>query len=117
MGEFFLSVSELANLIASRRPPLVLDVRRPEAYADSGWMISGARWRDPACVSNWAAEIPRASQLVVYCVHGHEVSQGVSAALRERGLDALVLEGGFAAWIEVGGAVVPSGGRDGDTAP
>lgn len=116
MGDFFISVSELAALLDSEKPPLLFNVRKPEAYADSGWVIPCARWRDPACVAQWANEIPFASQVVVYCVHGHEVSQGVGAALRDCGFDARVLEGGFAGWTEAGGVAVPAGDLDGGTA-
>jgi hypothetical protein len=38
--------------------------------------------------------------VVVYCVHGHEVSQGVTSALRTAGVDAAYLEGGIAGWTE-----------------
>jgi len=38
--------------------------------------------------------------VVVYCVHGHEVSQGVTRALRTAGVDAAYLEGGIAGWTE-----------------
>lgn len=114
MGDFFISVSELADLLDSGQPPLLFDVRKPEAYAESGWLIPAARWRDPMCVAQWADEIPIASQVIVYCVHGHEVSQGVGTALRERGLAARVLAGGFAGWTEAGGVVAPAGGPDWD---
>ena len=41
--------------------------------------------------------------MVVYCVHGHEVSQGVAKALEEQGLLASYLEGGVEAWKAQGG--------------
>src|SRR5689334_24705537 len=31
--------------------------------------------RDPEDVANWVKTLPRAGSVVVYCVHGHEVSQ------------------------------------------
>jgi rhodanese-related sulfurtransferase len=49
--------------------------------------------------------------VVVYCVHGHEVSNGVVARLRDLGLEALLLEGGIEAWKASGGSVTAwSGG-------
>jgi rhodanese-related sulfurtransferase len=68
-------------------------------------MIAGARWRDPEQVMNWASEVPRSSHVVVYCVHGHEVSRGAAKALTEAGRRARYLEGGFCAWEEAKGAV------------
>ena len=77
---------------------LVIDVRRDPTFRDSGEMIAGALRRDPETVADWAKSLPRASSVVVYCVQGHEVSQGVARALAERGLRARPLEGGIAAW-------------------
>ena len=108
MGDFSISVAGLANLLDSNQPPLLFDVRKPQAYMDSGWTLPSACWRDPAGVDQWAREIPEGSLVVVYCVHGHEVSQGVGTALRKRGCDARVLEGGFEAWCAARGAAVPA---------
>jgi superoxide dismutase, Fe-Mn family len=36
--------------------------------------------------------------VVVACVHGHEVSRTVMAALRSRGVNAVFLQGGVEAW-------------------
>lgn len=77
---------------------LVLDVRRAAAFRESGEMIGGALRRDPEAVGEWAMGLPRAASVIVYCVHGHEVSQGVAKALAERGLAARHLEGGIEAW-------------------
>jgi len=59
--------------------------------------------------------------VVVYCAYGHEISQGLVAALRAMGADARQLEGGIAAWREAGLAVIaldaePSARADGETA-
>lgn len=71
-------------------------------------MASGALTRDPDRVSSWAGELPAASTVVVYCVHGHEVSQGVARALAERGIAASFLEGGLEeGWKAAGGALDP----------
>lgn len=77
---------------------LLLDVRRDAAFRESGEMIAGALRRDPEAVGEWAKSLPRAASVVVYCVQGHEVSQGVAKALAEGGLVARYLEGGIAAW-------------------
>jgi hypothetical protein len=63
-------------------------------------MAAGALRRDPGLVETWAATLPSASTVVVYCVHGHQVSQGVAEALRSHGLDAYYLDGGLEeGWI------------------
>src|SRR5471030_1828673 len=75
--------------------PLIIDVRRQPVFRAARETIAGALWRDPALVSSWAKELPSASKVVAYCVHGHEVSQGVSRALNEIGIASQYLEGGI----------------------
>lgn len=82
---------------------LLVDVRRDPAFLESGELIAGALRRDPEAVGQWAKSLPRASSVVVYCVHGHQVSQGVAKALAEAGIRASFLEGGIEHWKEEGG--------------
>jgi rhodanese-related sulfurtransferase len=85
---------------------LIIDVRREEAFRWATDMVAGALWRDPERVTEWAGELPRASRVVAYCMHGHEVSRGVAKALGEQGIDARVLEGGIEqGWKPAGGAL------------
>lgn len=80
----------------------VLDVRKPAAFEASARVIAGATWHHPFEVDSWADSIN--GPVAVYCVHGHEVSRGVAACLRARGIDAVYLDGGFEAFIAAGGA-------------
>ena len=70
-----IAPSQLRADIAGRTPPIVIDVRRQPAFTSSREMIRGALRRDPEQVEAWAKSLPAASSVVVYCVHGHEVSQ------------------------------------------
>jgi rhodanese-related sulfurtransferase len=88
-----IAPAALAQSLASDRAPLVIDVRRQERFLDSDRMIDGALHRDPARVMEWKKGLPTGADIVVYCVHGHEVSQGVAKALGAR-----YLEGGIEAW-------------------
>jgi len=102
----FISTSEVLSAIRSGRPPLVIDVRREPAFRAATGMIAGALWRDPERVADWAGELPRASRVVAYCMHGHEVSQGVAKALVGRGLTAQYLQGGIEeGWKAAGGVL------------
>ena len=85
---------------------LVIDVRRSARFRESPYIIKGALRRDPDTVAEWKATLPAAASVVVYCVHGHEVSQGVARALGAR-----YLEGGIEHWKEAGGelAAKPAG--------
>ena len=90
-----ISASDLRKQLSGGGAPIVIDVRRQPAFMASGEMVSGALRRDPEKVGTWAKTLPAASSVVVYCVHGHEVSQKAAAALRELGLNASYLEGGI----------------------
>lgn len=102
-----ISVYELAHQLAQRVPLRLLDVRRVQALAASGVQIAGAQWRDPTLWLDWKDGVARDLPIVVYCAHGHEISQGLSATLQAMGADARHLEGGIAAWQAQGQAVVP----------
>jgi rhodanese-related sulfurtransferase len=98
-----ISLSELrTSLVAGT---IVLDVRRNQAYRESAEILSGALRRDPEAIGRWIKTLPRARSVVVYCVHGHEVSQNVAKALDAQGIQARYLEGGIAAWQQEAGAV------------
>jgi rhodanese-related sulfurtransferase len=90
-----ISFSELRSALASRQPPVVIDVRRRSAFRSATDMIEGALRRDPETAPFWAKTLPSAGTAVVYCAHGHEVSQGVAKALSACGIEARYLEGGI----------------------
>jgi len=90
-----ISATELRARFAEERPPLVIDVRRQPAFSASREMLVGAVRRDPEQVQSWAATLPAAGSVIVYCVHGHEVSQSAAATLAKSGVDARYLEGGL----------------------
>ena len=98
-----MSVAQLSQALASSTPPLVIDVRRREAFLQDTKTLGGALRRDPDRVSAWARELPGAETVVVACVHGHQVSQDVAEALNAEGRKAYFLEGGFADWQAAGG--------------
>ncbi|HSC94094.1 MAG TPA: chromate resistance protein ChrB domain-containing protein [Burkholderiales bacterium] len=101
-----VSAAALRQSLASKQPPLVIDVRKKERFRESPDLIRGALRRDPEQVAQWAKTLPAAASVVVYCVHGHEVSQAAAQALRAR-----YLEGGLEAWRQSGGefAAKPKG--------
>jgi rhodanese-related sulfurtransferase len=84
----------------------LLDVRRLQARAADGRDIEGGLWLDPAKWLDWKDQVPdlapTGAPVVVYCAHGHEISQGLTAALRAMAIDARHLEGGIAAWQQAG---------------
>ena len=93
-----ISAAELRKSLSSSAPPLVIDVRRNERFQESPYLIKGALRRDPAALEQWKAGLPLGAELVVYCVHGHEVSQNAANAL-----GAKYLVGGIEHWREESG--------------
>jgi hypothetical protein len=80
-----------------------MDVRRQGARQASGTTIEKSIWRDPELWLDWKDEVSALSGPVVFfCVHGHEVSQGLTAALCAMGKDAKYLQGGFSEWQMAG---------------
>ena len=96
-----ISATDLRQSLRGNEPPLVIDVRRNERFRESPYLMKGALRRDPATVEQWKQALPRAASVVVYCVHGHEVSQNAAKALGAR-----YLEGGIEHWREEGGDMV-----------
>ena len=89
---------------------LLLDVRRAGVFEGATSMIPGARWRDPAAIGQWAAELPRNRDVVVYCVYGHEVSRATALRLRAAGINARYLRGGLDGWQSSGRPVAAKAG-------
>lgn len=93
-----ITPSELQRRIGTAAAPLVIDVRRKEAFAADDSLIASATWRDPFAVADWQKYVPRHRPVTVYCVRGHEISRNACEALRVAGVDARWLEGGIEAW-------------------
>ena len=91
-----ISAAELRKSLLSSSPPLVIDVRRNERFRESELLDQGcAAARSRHSADQWKETLPRAASVVVYCVHGHEVSQNAAKALGAR-----FLEGGIEHWRE-----------------
>jgi rhodanese-related sulfurtransferase len=97
-----LSAQTLYTRLGTAAAPLTIDVRRQARYDEDDALIAGAVRRDPDATADWANDLPHDRQIVVYCVHGHEVSQNAAAALRAAGRNAAFLEGGIAEWRQRG---------------
>jgi rhodanese-related sulfurtransferase len=98
---------ELKQRLAAFPPPTLVDVRRQPAFERDRQIIPGALRRLPEEVADWGRPIEPWRPVVVYCVRGHEVSQGGAAALRERAFDARFLAGGLERWRADGNATQP----------
>ena len=97
-----ISVDELALWQRGGLAHNLLDVRRAEKRAADGDEIAGGQWLDPARWLEWKDRVPQDRPAVIYCAHGHEISQGLTAALRAMGVDARHLAQGMTGWRDAG---------------
>ena len=95
-----ITPDKLARLIGTPACPAIIDVR-PEA----GELLPASLRRPADSVAAWAGALA-GRQAVVACHRGQERSAGAAALLRSEGIDAEILEGGFAAWREAGLPVI-----------
>lgn len=97
-----IKTKELTKLLAGPKEITLLDVRRKADYQAAPKKIPKAVWQDPESVDTWVSKIPKDAQVVAYCVRGGPVSQSVTDRLRQKGANAVFLDGGIKAWVEKG---------------
>jgi rhodanese-related sulfurtransferase len=97
-----ISPHDLYARLGSETAPIVVDVRRSSDFLNADKLVAAAFHCSPNEVEHWREKLPSGRPVVTYCFHGNEVSQGVAAALRVMGVEAVFLEGGIAGWTEQG---------------
>jgi rhodanese-related sulfurtransferase len=95
-----ISPADLHRLLESGAKVRVFDVRREKDRVDVDHPIPNAEWRDPEHVAEWGRDVDKVDQVIVYCVHGHQVSQSTRNTLRDMGIAARIVEGGIEAWCD-----------------
>ena len=73
-SRFFFSTQSLYARFGTAGSPLIVDVRREPAFAAAERMIPGAVRCAPEVIGEWASKRAGDRPVVVYCVHGAEVS-------------------------------------------
>jgi len=91
-------------LKTTRADKHLIDVRRAADRDASTEQIPGTTWHDPEKLADWAAGLPKDKEIVLYCMRGGSVSNGVVDALQAQGLNARFIEGGLEGWKAAGGA-------------
>lgn len=116
MPEFTLPHVDAATALAraEQGAAVLVDVRKRQAAVQSGEALRGAIAQDPFALGHEHPLTAERRPLIVFCVHGHEVSQFACALLRMYGRDVHYVEGGFDALKAAGAGVVPLGGSDGE---
>src|SRR5262249_46851593 len=77
--------------------PAIIDVRADEEFASDPRLIPGSRRRVAGANVTGDGEYAGQSVIVV-CREGLHLSQGIGAFMRQQGIDAQTLEGGYEAW-------------------
>lgn len=97
-----INIDELAKWRAQGHAHTLLDVRRDIKRAADNDELSNTIWLNPAHWLEWKDTISQGNPVVVYCAHGHELSQAMAACLRALGHDARYVSGGIEAWRKAG---------------
>src|SRR6516225_9852276 len=93
-----ISPSDLYGRLGTASAPVLLDVRRQDAFVADDRLIAGAIHRAPADVEHWRLDLPPGRPVVAYCADAGTASRSVASALRDAGIDATYLEGGISGW-------------------
>ncbi|MDH3713957.1 MAG: thiosulfate sulfurtransferase GlpE [Gammaproteobacteria bacterium] len=106
-----ISPLELQQLIETNTDNIsVIDVRKAHDFEADPAMIPGAKHLLPERIDDWLSQVAREPEIIVYCVHGHAVSNDVLDRLLEEGYRARLIDGGIEAWKESGAATVTAPG-------
>ncbi len=96
-----VSAAELYSHLGTASAPILVDVRRQDAFDADDRQIIGALRHAPEEVDRLSRDLPVGGTVVAYCSHGGDVSQGVAKTLRAADVKAAHLEGGISAWQEM----------------
>lgn len=102
-----ITVSQLSRLAGTPVAPVIVDVRIDEDYDADPRMLPGACRRDFRTVGDWASEFTNHA-VVVVCQRGLKLSEGTAAWLRQNGVRAEIVAGGFEAWRDTNALLVNS---------
>lgn len=97
-----ITPQELKVLMRGDRGPALFDVRRKVDFESAPQKIESAVRVDPEKLDEWISEVPQDRPVVVYCVKGGSVSQGISDRLQQSHPNVKFLQGGIKAWTELG---------------
>jgi rhodanese-related sulfurtransferase len=100
-----ITVPQLSRLIGLPHLPAIIDVRADEEFASDPTLIPGSRRRAASAHVPWGSEYTGQSVIVVY-KDGLHLSQGIGAMMRQQGIDAQTLEGGYDSWRDSGQLLV-----------
>ena len=102
-----ISPEKLARLVGTPNAPRIVDVRDEDEFAADPRLVPASLRRPSVEPWRWAPDLHDVAAVVV-CQKGLELSHGVAAWLRQEGIAAESLDGGFLAWRDAGLPLVPA---------
>jgi rhodanese-related sulfurtransferase len=96
-----ITVSQLSRLIGLPHSPVIIDLRADEDFSSDPRLIPGSHRRAVNAAVPWGRDY-RGQSVVLVCNKGLQLSQGVGAWMRQQGVNAQTLEGGYEAWRSSG---------------
>jgi rhodanese-related sulfurtransferase len=100
-----ITAAELIPLVGGHACPPLIDVRREALFRESKALIPTAVWRDHMLARDWGRDYADPAP-IIFCAHGHNVSELAAALLRQEGVNARILEGGMDAYLAAGGPTI-----------
>ena len=100
-----IGVEEVRELLASKTPVQVIDVRPRHSLSRQQDIAEGVQWRDPERLQEWIGGLSKSEPVVVYCAYGFHVGCGTTIKLREAGFDAKYMSSGHSGWKAIGAPV------------
>jgi membrane protein DedA with SNARE-associated domain/rhodanese-related sulfurtransferase len=102
-----ISADELQRLIATGKPPVVVDIRSEAARLADDRIIPGAVMADLGGIGQQLEHVPIDQEVVIYCSCPNEVSAAKAAKglLMQGYRKVRPLQGGLDAWAEAGYAI------------
>jgi rhodanese-related sulfurtransferase len=94
-----ISVEQLSRIIGLPGAPMLIDVRPCDDRDTDRGLLPTARQMNSQTISTWAHNFS-GRNVIVYCWDGGNISQGTAAWLRQAGIHAETLAGGFEAWCK-----------------
>ncbi len=102
-----ITPEKLARLIGTPNCPTIVDVRTAEDFDADPRLIPGSLRRNHTEPWRWAGDIVGRSAVAV-CEKGQKLSQGTAAWLRQEGVAAESLQGGWLAWADAELPMIPA---------
>ena len=101
-----ISPEKLARLVGTPNCPVIIDVRDDDDFAADQNLIPASLRRPSIEPWRWSKDVAGQTVIVV-CQKGLKLSHGVAAWLRNEGVSAESLDGGFLAWRDAKLPAVP----------